>query len=57
VALLAAVVWVGGDVMLQALAFRVLRADDARRMVGFTADVEWVGTRLLVGLGQAAPSA
>jgi uncharacterized membrane protein len=46
--ILAAVVWVGGDVMLQALAWRVLHADDPRRMVGFTADVAWVGTRLLV---------
>ncbi|MGH2925241.1 MAG: DUF2269 family protein [Solirubrobacterales bacterium] len=46
--ILAAVIWVGGDVMLQAIALRVFREDDPKRLVAFTADVAWVGTRLLV---------
>jgi uncharacterized membrane protein len=46
--ILAAVVWVGGDVMLQAIALRVFRDPDPKRLVAFTADVAWIGTRLLV---------
>jgi uncharacterized membrane protein len=46
--ILAAAIWVGGDVMIQAIALRVFREDDPKRLVAFTADVAWVGTRLLV---------
>jgi uncharacterized membrane protein len=38
--------WVGGDIMLQALSFRALKSSGDRQ-VAFTADVEWVGLRLL----------
>ena len=45
--LLFVVTWVGTDIALQVLSFRVLRAGP-ERTVSFTADVEWLGTRLLV---------
>jgi uncharacterized membrane protein len=41
--ILAAVVWVGGGVTIQALSFRIIRADDPVRMAGFAKDVEKVG--------------
>jgi uncharacterized membrane protein len=41
--ILAAVVWVGGGATTQALAFRIIRADDPRRMAGFAKDVEKIG--------------
>jgi hypothetical protein len=50
-------VWVGGDALLQALYLRARRAPEGR-VLEFLADVEWVGTRVLlpaalgvVGLG------
>lgn len=55
-----AVVWVGGGVAVQLFAFRILRENDPRRLVGFAKDAEWVGTRvfmpasvLLLGFGFA----
>jgi uncharacterized membrane protein len=48
--LLFAIAWVGGDVMLQALSLRALRARP-ERTVAFTADVEWVGLRVLTPAG------
>jgi uncharacterized membrane protein len=42
-----AVIWVGGDIMTQALAIRILRANDPIRMAGFARDVERVGIWLL----------
>lgn len=45
--LLFVVTWVGTDVCLQVLALRALRAGP-QRTVEFSADVEWLGTRLLV---------
>jgi hypothetical protein len=39
----AAVVWVGGGANTQAMAFRIIRADDPRRMAGFAKDVEKIG--------------
>ena len=45
--LLVVVAWVGTDVALQVLSFRTLRAGP-ERMVQFTADVEWIGLRLLI---------
>jgi uncharacterized membrane protein len=45
--LLFVVTWVGTDVCLQVLALRALSAGP-ENTVAFTADVEWLGTRLLV---------
>src|ERR687887_2339157 len=44
----AAAVWVGGAVMLQALAFRILRTGDARRQAEFAKDSEVVGMRVFI---------
>jgi uncharacterized membrane protein len=44
--LLFVAVWVGGDVMLQFLALRAIRAA-GEHQIAFTRDVEWVGTRVL----------
>ena len=38
-----AVIWVGGGVMTQALAFRLLRANDPHRIAGFAKDIEKIG--------------
>src|SRR4051794_7432621 len=45
--LLFVVTWVGTDIGLQFLALRAMRATGERR-VAFMADVEWLGTRLLI---------
>jgi uncharacterized membrane protein len=45
---MAAIIWVGGDVMNQVMAVRVLRSSDPRRLATFAADIEWVGNRLLL---------
>jgi uncharacterized membrane protein len=42
-----AAIWVGGDAIIQAFAFRVLRENDPTRVAGFARDIEWVGLRLL----------
>jgi uncharacterized membrane protein len=44
----AAVVWVGGATMIQALAFRITRTGDARRQADFAKDTEIVGMRLFM---------
>jgi uncharacterized membrane protein len=41
--ILAAVVWVGGGVTTQVLAFRIIRANDPARLAGFGKDIEKVG--------------
>src|SRR5262245_21919976 len=43
-----AVVWVGGNVALQFLAFRIMRTDDPVRLAGFSKDAEWIGTRVFI---------
>jgi uncharacterized membrane protein len=43
-----AAVWVGGALMLQALAFRILRTGDARRQAEFAKDSEFVGIRVFI---------
>jgi uncharacterized membrane protein len=55
---LMAIVWVGGAMALQVLAIRVTRSDDRERLRSFSADIEFVGTRIftpasliLLGLG------
>jgi uncharacterized membrane protein len=45
--LLFVVTWVGTDICMQVLSFRALRGGP-ERVVQFSADVEWLGTRLLV---------
>ena len=44
----AAVVWVGGATMIQALAFRIVRTGDAKRQAEFSKDTEIVGMRLFI---------
>jgi uncharacterized membrane protein len=43
-----AVIWVGGNLTLQFLALRIMRADDPVRLAGFAKDAEWVGQRVFV---------
>jgi uncharacterized membrane protein len=45
---IAAAVWVGGAMMIQALAFRIVRAGDAKRQADFARDTEIVGMRLFI---------
>src|SRR3954469_20172429 len=45
---LAAAVWFGGAMMIQALAFRVTRTGDARRQAEFAKDSEIVGMRVFI---------
>jgi uncharacterized membrane protein len=44
----AAVIWVGGAVMIQAYAVRILRTKDARRMAEFAKDTEIVSMRVFI---------
>jgi uncharacterized membrane protein len=44
----AAVVWVGGAVFIQALALRIVRTGDGRRQADFAKDTEVVGMRLFI---------
>lgn len=44
----AAVIWVGGAVMIQAFALRIIRTNDARRMAEFAKDSEVIGMRLFI---------
>jgi uncharacterized membrane protein len=43
-----AVIWVGGAVMVQAYAFRILRIPDARRQADFAKDTEVVSMRVFI---------
>ena len=45
---IAATVWVGGAMMIQALAFRIVRSRDAKRQADFARDTEVVGMRLFI---------
>ena len=45
---LAAVVWVGGASATQVYAMRASRANEPARLVGFTRDAEWIGTRVFL---------
>jgi uncharacterized membrane protein len=44
---LAAVIWVGGDVMLLVLSVRIVRANDPRQKAAFVHDVGEIGQRFL----------
>jgi uncharacterized membrane protein len=43
---LAAVVWVGGNLTLQILSTRIVRENDAAKAADFAGHIEWVGTRI-----------
>jgi uncharacterized membrane protein len=43
-----AVIWVGGGFMMQLFGLRVLAANDSKRLADLGADIEWIGTRVLV---------
>jgi uncharacterized membrane protein len=47
---LAAVAWVGGDILLQVFGVRIQRANDPERMSQFGLDVEFVGLRFIMPL-------
>ena len=44
----AAAIWVGGNFLTQFYGLRARRSTSQEHLVGFTQDVEWVGTRVLV---------
>jgi uncharacterized membrane protein len=44
----AVAIWVGGALMIQALAFRITRSGDAKRQADFAKDTEIVGMRLFI---------
>ena len=45
---LTAVIWVGGGVMGQLLAYRIRKSNDTGRMAAFAKDSEWIGTRVFL---------
>lgn len=45
--LLFVIAWVGTDIAVQILSFRILGAGP-ERTITFTSDIEWLGTRLLI---------
>lgn len=45
---IAAATWVGGAVMIQAYAFRIMRSNDARRTAEFAKDTELISMRLFI---------
>jgi uncharacterized membrane protein len=45
---LATVVWVGGALMIQVLATRIMRGGDPHRLAAFSRDVDWIGTRVFL---------
>lgn len=44
--ILGAIAWIGGDILVQVLALRVLRSADPGRRADFARDVEWLGMRV-----------
>ena len=45
---IAAVIWIGGAAMIQALALRIVRTGDGRRQAEFAKDTEIVGMRVFI---------
>lgn len=45
---LAAVAWVGGDILLQLMGYRIQRTNDPERMGQFGRDVEYLGLRFIM---------
>jgi uncharacterized membrane protein len=46
--ILAAIVWIGGALMIQFFAFRLLKENDPQRMARFAKDVEVIGMRTFI---------
>jgi uncharacterized membrane protein len=46
--ILMAIVWIGGALMIQLFAFRILRASEPRRIAEFANDVETIATRTFI---------
>jgi uncharacterized membrane protein len=46
--ILMAIVWVGGALMIQLFALRILKESDSRRIAEFTRDVEFIGMRTFI---------
>ena len=44
--ILMAIVWVGGNILMQVLAVRIVRERDPMKTAQFLGDVEWVGTKV-----------
>jgi uncharacterized membrane protein len=44
----ASIVWLGGALAVQVLAFRANRADDPARMTTIAHEIEWIGTRIFL---------
>lgn len=44
---LMAIVWVGGNIHLQIIGARLVAANDAIQLAGFSKQAEWIGTRVL----------
>jgi uncharacterized membrane protein len=45
---LMAIIWIGGALMIQLFAFRILRETDSTRIAKFSADVEVIGMRTFI---------
>ncbi|HZR95541.1 MAG TPA: hypothetical protein VFA56_07580 [Gaiellaceae bacterium] len=45
---LMAIIWIGGALMIQLFAFRILKESDSSRIARFTKDVEFIGMRTFV---------
>ncbi|MES1248851.1 MAG: hypothetical protein ABUS54_14385 [Actinomycetota bacterium] len=45
---LMAIVWIGGALMIQLFAFRILGENDPKRIAAFTKDVEFIGMRTFI---------
>jgi hypothetical protein len=45
---LMAIVWIGGALMIQLFAFRILHDSDPRRIAEFTTDIEFIATRTFI---------
>src|SRR5581483_551010 len=45
---LMAIIWVGGALMIQLFAFRILKESDEQRIAAFTKDVEYIGMRTFI---------
>jgi uncharacterized membrane protein len=46
--ILAAVIWVGGGAAVHVFAVRTAKAKSVERLAGFSADADWIGTRVFV---------
>lgn len=48
---LGAVIWVGGNIMFNVLAYRVQRGGTRQELVTMAAQLEWIGTRIFTPVG------